>query len=168
MSQNGTTLASEPKLIGEIDGKLKTMKENCLPNKGSYRKIALAAPWSHGCKIKKSALIIIFGIMVLSFTFPVLAEKSWRIHTPRGGVVSLVVTDQTLKNIRIYGFDFVHGGDAFSITAALLRPSDGSLTLSISFYEDGNLVQGDYLDITAEKRTQEVYCPESFDQIVVD
>jgi hypothetical protein len=120
--------------------------------------------------MKKNAKTLILGVILLSFTLvsSVLADKSWRIHTPRGGVVNLVVTKLTLKNIRIYDLDFENGGDTFSVTAALLRPSDESHTLLISFYEEGNLAQSDYIDVSVEKTTQEVYCPESFDQIVVD
>jgi hypothetical protein len=70
-----------------------------------------------------------------------------------------VITNQTLRNIRIYHLDFSNDGETFSITAAPIATSDSS---------HSTVVQSEYVDIGPEKTVQEVYCPEGFNQIVID
>jgi hypothetical protein len=79
-----------------------------------------------------------------------------------------VITNQTLRNIRIYHLDFSNDGETFSITAAPIATSDSSHTLSVNFQEDSTVVQSEYVDVGPEKTVQEVYCPEGFNQIVID
>lgn len=120
--------------------------------------------------MKRTASILVLAMILPWFgmTSRALADKSYRVRSPRGNFVTLVITDQTLRNIRIYDLDFGNDGETFSIAAAALRPSDSSQTLSINFYESSTMVQNDYVDIESNKTVQEVYCPEAFDQIVID
>ena len=113
-----------------------------------------------------SALVMI--LICFGMSSNVMADKSFRVRSPRGNFVTLVITDQALRNIRIYDLDFSNDGETFSIAAAALRPSDSSKTLSINFYENSGMVQNDSVDIESNKTVQEVYCPETFDQIVID
>ena len=115
-----------------------------------------------------SILVLVMISIWFGMTSSALADKSYRVRSPRGNFVTLVITDQTLRNIRIYDLDFGNDGDTFSIAAAALRSSDSSQTLSINFYESSTMVQSDDVDIESNKTVQEVYCPETFDQIVID
>ena len=120
--------------------------------------------------MKKTAsiLILLMIAMCLGMNSEVLADKSYRVRSPRGNYVTLVITDQTLRNIRIYDLDFSKDGDTFSIAAAALRPSDSVLSLAINFQEGSTLVQSEYVDVGSTKSVHELYCPEAFDQIVID
>ena len=120
--------------------------------------------------MKKTATILVLAVVLVNFGLisKTLADRRFNIRSPRGNRVTLVITNQTLKNIRIYHLDFSNDGDTFSITAAPIVPSDSSHTLSVDFQEGSTVVQSDYVDIGPEKTVQEVYCPETFNQIVID
>jgi hypothetical protein len=120
--------------------------------------------------MKKTLIFLVLVIMFMCFglTSNVLADKSYQVRSPRGNFVTVVLTDQTLRNIRIYDLNFSNDGETFSIAAAALRPSNSSQILSINFYESSTMVQNDYVDIESNKTVQAVYCPEAFDQIVID
>jgi hypothetical protein len=123
-----------------------------------------------GGNMKKTASIMVLAIALANFGLisKTLADKSFNIRSPRGNRVTIVITNQTLRNIRIYHLDFSNDGETFSITAAPIAPSDSSRTLSVNFQEDSTVVQSEYVDIGPEKTVQEVYCPEGFNQIVID
>jgi hypothetical protein len=104
----------------------------------------------------------------LGLTSTVSADKSFRIHSPRGSVINLVITSCALRNIRVHDLNFSNGGDVFSIAAAPLGSADSIQTISIAFHQDSTEVQSEYVDIGPEKTVQEVYCPEDFDQIIID
>ena len=120
--------------------------------------------------MRKTASIMVLAIALANFGLisKTLADKSFNIRSPRGNRVTIVITNQTLRNIRIYHLDFSNDGETFSITAAPIAPSDSSRTLSVNFQEDSTVVQSEYVDIGPEKTVQEVYCPEGFNQIVID
>ena len=120
--------------------------------------------------MKKTASILVLAIALANFGLisKTLADKSFNIRSPRGNRVTIVITKQTLRNIRIYHMDFSNDGETFSITAEPIVPSDSSHTLSVNFQEDSTVVQSEYVDIGPEKTVQEVYCPEGFNQIVID
>lgn len=120
--------------------------------------------------MKKAATIFVLAVVLMNFG-PIsksLADKSFNIRSPHGNRVTLVITNQTLKNVRIYHLDFTNEGETFSITAAPIVPSDSIQTLSVDFQKDATVVQSEYVDIGPEKTVQEVYCPEDFNQIVID
>jgi argininosuccinate synthase len=83
-------------------------------------------------------------------------------------VITLVITNSALKNTRIHDLAFSESGDVFSITAAPLISADSMQTISISFHQGSTVEQTDYVEIGPGKTVQEVYCPENFDQIVID
>jgi hypothetical protein len=120
--------------------------------------------------MKKTASILVLVMISMCFgmTSGVLADKSYRVRSPRGNFVTVVITDQTLRNIRIYDLDFTNDGETFSIAAAALRPSDSLNSLTINFQEGSTLVQSEYVDVGSTKTVHEVYCPEGFDQIIID
>ncbi|NIQ92603.1 MAG: hypothetical protein GWN93_27945 [Deltaproteobacteria bacterium] len=120
--------------------------------------------------MKKTATILVLAVVLVNFGLisKTLADKRFNIRSPRGNRVTLVITNQTLKNIRIYDLDFSNDGETFFITAAPIVPSDSSHTLSVNFQEGATVVQSEYVDIGPEKTVQEVYCPEDFNQIVID
>ena len=118
---------------------------------------------------KTAAFVAILIILItLSYPCPSSADKSFNIHSPRGGPVKLTITNCALKNIRVHDFDFSNSGDVFSMVAAPHGSSDSIQTISIEFHEGSTLVQSDLVDIGPDKTAQEVYCPETFDQIVID
>lgn len=112
------------------------------------------------------ALLII--LITLSFPCPSSADKSFNIHSPLGALIKLTITSCALKNIRVHDFDFSSSGDVFNMVAAPHDSSGEIHTISIEFREGSTVVQSDLVDIGPDKTTQEVYCPESFDQIVID
>ena len=120
--------------------------------------------------MKKTATILVLEVALVNFGLisNTLADRSFNIRSPRGNRVTLVITNQTLKNIRIYHLDFTNNGETFSITAAPNVPSDSSHTLSVDFQDGTTVVQSEYVDIGPEKTVQEVYCPEAFNKIVID
>jgi hypothetical protein len=120
--------------------------------------------------MKKTATILVLVVVLINFCLisKTLADKRFNIRSPRGNRVSLVITNQTLKNIRIYDLDFSKDGETFLIIAAPIVPTDSTHTLSVDFQEGDTVVQSEYVDIGPEKTVQEVYCPESFNQIVID
>ena len=120
--------------------------------------------------MKKTASILILVMISMFFgmTSEILADKSYRVRSPRGDFVTVVITDQTLRNIRIYDLNFTNDGDTFSIAAAALRPSDSLHSFTINFQEGSTVVQSEYVDVGSTKTVHEVYCPEGFDQIVID
>ena len=120
--------------------------------------------------MKKTATILVLAVVLVNFGLisKTIADKRFNIRSPRGNRVTLGITNQTLKNIRIYDLDFSNDGETSSITAAPLVPSDSSHTLSVDFQEGDTVVQSEYVDIGPEKTVQEVYCPEDFNQIVID
>ena len=105
--------------------------------------------------MKKTASILVLTVALVNFGLisKALADRSFSIRSPRGNRVTLVLTNN---------------GETFSITAAPIAPSDSSHTLSVDFQEGTTVVQSDYVDIGPEKTVQEVYCPEDFNQIVID
>ncbi len=116
------------------------------------------------------SIILVLAITLLALSLPssALADRSSRIHTPRGEVINLVIASSVLQNTRIYDLDFSESGEVFSITAEPLPSADSMQTISISFYQGSTVVQTDYVEIGPGKTVQEVYCPESFDQIVIE
>ena len=120
--------------------------------------------------MKKTATILVLAVVLVNFGLisKTIADKRFNIRSPRGNRVTLVITNQTLKNIRIYDLDFSNDGETFSITAAPIVLSGSSHTLSVNFQEGDAVVQSEYVDIGPEKTVQEVYCPEDFNQIVID
>ena len=115
-----------------------------------------------------SILVVVMISICFGMTSWALANKSYRVRSPRGNFVSVVITDQTLRNIRIYNLDFTDDGETFSIEAAAIRPSDSLHSLNINFQEGSTLVQSEYVDVGSTKTVHEVYCPETFDQIIID
>ncbi|NIR14092.1 MAG: hypothetical protein GWN86_09110 [Desulfobacterales bacterium] len=120
--------------------------------------------------MKKTATIVVLVVVLVNFCLisKTLADRRFNIRSPRGNRVTLVITNQTLKNIRIYDLEFSNGGETFLITAAPIVPTDSSHTLSVDFQEGDTVVQSEYVEIGPEKTMQEVYCPENFNQIVID
>jgi hypothetical protein len=120
--------------------------------------------------MKKTAvtvgLVIILAILSMPPTSS--ADKSFKIHSPLGGVVTLAITRCALKNIRVHDFDFSQSGDMFSIVAVPRGSSDSIQSISIEFHEESTTVQSELVDIGPGKTMQQVYCPENFDQIVID
>jgi len=114
--------------------------------------------------------ILVLAITLLALTLPssALADMSRCIHTPHGQVITLVIASSVLKNTRIHDLDFSESGYVFLITAAPLPSADSIQTISISFHQGSTVAQTDYVDIGPGKKVQEVYCPESFDQIIID
>ena len=108
--------------------------------------------------MKKTATILVLAVALVNFGLisKTLADRSFNIRSPRGNRVTLVITNQTLKNIRIYHLDFSNDGETFSITAAPNVPSDSSHTLSVDFQDGTTVVQSEYVDIGPEKTVQEV------------
>ena len=120
--------------------------------------------------MKKAASVLVVAMVSVCFgvTSGALANKSYRVRSPRGNFVTVVITEQTLRNIRIYNLDFTDDGETFSIEAAAIRPSDSLHSLNIDFQEGSTLVQSEYVDVGSTKTVHEVYCPEAFDQIIID
>lgn len=120
--------------------------------------------------MNKWAKLLIFLMVLTSLTMTSLvsADRSYRVHSPRGGVITLAISDSVLKHVRLYDFAFSDDGDTFLITAATLRPTDSSQAVSIGFYGKDTFVQSDTVYIGPEKVTHEVYCPEGFDRIVLE
>jgi hypothetical protein len=120
--------------------------------------------------MKKTATILVLAVVFfnLGLISKTLADKSFNIRSPHGNRVTLVITNQALKNVRIYHLDFTNDGETFSIAAAPIVPSDSIHTLSVDFQKGATVVQSEYVDIGPEKTVQEVYCPEDFNQIVID
>ena len=120
--------------------------------------------------MKKTAafLVLVIMLITLSFPCPSFADKSFNIHSPLGGLIKLTITSCALKNIRVYDFDFSSSGDVFNMVAAPHGSSGSINTISIEFHEGSTLVQSDLVDIGPDKTAQQVYCPQSFDQIVID
>ena len=113
------------------------------------------------------ALLVIF-MAILGLPRKGSADRSFKIHSPRGGLVTVRLTSCTLKNIRIHNLDFSESGDIFSMVAAPNGSSDLIQSISIEFYEGSSSVQSELVDVGPGKTTQELYCPESFDRIVID
>jgi hypothetical protein len=120
--------------------------------------------------MKKTAatvcLVIILAIVSMPRTSS--ADKSYKIHSPLGSLVTLTITSCTLKNIRVHDFDFSQSGDIFSIDAVPRGSSDSIQSISIEFHENSDVVQSELVDIGPGRTVQNVYCPENFDQIVID
>jgi hypothetical protein len=115
-----------------------------------------------------TTMTLVLIVAILSLPPVVSADKSFRIHSPRGGVVSLLIKTCALRKIRIHNFEFSDSGDTFSLMAAPNGSSDSIESLLIEFHEDSIAVQSDFVDIGPGRTEQEVYCPESFDQIVIE
>jgi hypothetical protein len=120
--------------------------------------------------MKKTAAFVALVIILTALSLPstVSADKSFKIHSPRGGAVTLQLTTCALKNIRIDNFDFSNNGEMFSIAAAPSGSSDTIESISIEFQEGSASVQSELVDIGPGRTVQEVNCPESFDQIIID
>ena len=118
---------------------------------------------------KTVAVLALIAIIVnLSLPSAVPADKHYRIHSPRGGVITLVITSCALRNIKIHDLDFSNNGEVFSIAAVPLGSPDLIHCISIGFQQGSTVVQSEYVDIGPEKTMQGVYCPEDFDQIIID
>ena len=120
--------------------------------------------------MKRAAGILVIGIVLVGFVLipAPFAGKRWHVRTPGGGRVQLVVTDSALRSVRIYDLAFSENGDTFSVTTAPRVPSDSSISVTISFYAGDYSVQDDDLSVGPGKTTQKVYCPETFDRMVLD
>jgi len=118
---------------------------------------------------KASAFVpLVIILIILNLPRTGSADKSFNIRSPRGGRVTLLITTRALKNVRIHNFDFSNNGDIFSIIAAPNGSSDSIQSVSIEFHEGSTPVQSELVDIGPGRTVQELYCPESFDQIVID
>lgn len=113
-----------------------------------------------------ATLVII--VAILSLPCMASADKNFTIHSPLGGIVTLTITSCALKAVRVHDFDFSQSGNIFSIVAAPNGSSDSIESLLIEFHEDSIAVQSDFVDIGPGRTEQEVDCPESFDQIVIN
>jgi hypothetical protein len=113
------------------------------------------------------ALLVIF-LAILSLPRKASADRSFKIHSPRGGLVTVLLTSCALKNIRIHNLDFSESGDIFSMVAAPNGSSDLIQSISIEFQEGSTSVQSELVDVGPGKTVQELSCPESFDGIVID
>jgi len=120
--------------------------------------------------MKKTAASVALVIVLITLNLPrtASADRTFKIHSPRGGLVTVLLTSCALKNIRIHNFDFSESGDIFSMVAAPNGSSDSVQSISIEFHEGSTPVQSELVDIGPGRTVQEVYCPESFDQIVID
>ena len=85
-------------------------------------------------KMKKSAdflaLVIIFAVMNLPCT--VSADKSFKIHTPRGGLTTLLITTCALKKVRIHNFEFSDSGDTFSVEGPCFNVHESQPPIELS------------------------------------
>jgi hypothetical protein len=111
--------------------------------------------------MKKTAAFVALVIILTALSLPSTVS-------PRGGAVTLQLTTCALKNIRIDNFDFSNNGEMFSIAAAPSGSSDTIESISIEFQEGSASVQSELVDIGPGRTVQEVNCPESFDQIIID
>jgi len=112
------------------------------------------------------ALVII--LITLGLCPMASADKSFNVRSPRGNRVNLMITSCALKTIRIYNLEFSEDGDTFSLMAAPNGSADAIKGISIEFHADSIPVKSEFVDIGPGKTMQEVYCPESFDEIVID
>lgn len=113
-------------------------------------------------------LLLLISLVFLDLSSTASADKSYRIHSPRGGLITLVISSGALKKIRIHDLAFSDNGDVFIITAAPFLSKDEIQTMLIDFYNGLMSVQSEYVDVGPGKTLQELYCPEAFDRIVVD
>ena len=114
-----------------------------------------------GFKMKKTSAFLALAIILAILSLPQTgsADKSFKIHSPRGDVVTLLITSCALKKVRIHNFEFSDSGDTFSVVAAPNGSSDSIESLLIEFHEDSITVQSDFVDIGPGRTEQEVYCP---------
>jgi hypothetical protein len=119
-------------------------------------------------KKNPTTVTLVLIVAILSLPCMASADKNFTIHSPLGSIVTLTITSCALKNIRVHDFDFSQSGDIFSIVAVPRGSSDSIQSLLIEFHEDSIAVQSDFIDIGPGSTEQKVYCPESFDQIVID
>jgi hypothetical protein len=115
-----------------------------------------------------TTVTLVLIVAILSLPCMAFAEKNFTIHSPLGSIVTLTITSCALKNVRIHDFDFSQSGDAFTLVAAPNGSSDSIESLLIEFHEDSIAVQSDFVDIGPGRTEQKVYCPGSFDQIVIN
>ena len=116
--------------------------------------------------VSVALLVIVLAILGLPGTGS--ADRSFKIHSPRGGLVTVLLTSCALKNIRIHNLDFSESGDTFSMVAAPNGSPDLIQSISIEFHEGSTVLQTELIDVGPGKTVQELYCPESFDRIVID
>lgn len=119
--------------------------------------------------MKKTGLLValVTVLAILSLPCTSAGDKSFNIHLPQGGLVNLRITTCALKNIRIHNFDFSENGDTFFIEGAPNGPTDSIQNISIEFHESSTLAQSELVTIGPGRTEQQVYCPDSFDQIVI-
>jgi hypothetical protein len=119
---------------------------------------------------KTSTFVLCLVIILTALSLPHTgsADKSFHIHSPTGAPVTLLITTCALKNIRIHDLEFSNNGDTFSVEAAPNGSSDSIESVSIEFREGSTSLQNEVVNIGPGRTVQEVYCPESFDQIVID
>lgn len=113
-------------------------------------------------------VLLVIVLAILGLPRAGSADRSFKIHSPRGGLVTILLTSCALKNIRIHNLDFSESGDTFSMVAAPNGSSDLIQSISIEFHEGSTSVQSELIDVGPGKTVQELYCPESFDKIVID
>ena len=120
--------------------------------------------------MKKTAAFVapVIILITLSLAGTGSADKSFEIHYAGGGLITLRLTTCALKNIRIHNLDFSNRGDIFSMVADPNGSSDTIESISIDFQEGSTSVQSELVDIGPGRTEQRVYCPKSFDQIVID
>jgi hypothetical protein len=119
-------------------------------------------------KKTRTTVTLVIIVAILSLACMASADKDFTIHSPLGSIVTLTITSCALKNVRVHDFDFSQSGDIFSIVAVPRDSSDSIQSISIEFREDSVPVQSELFDIGPGRTEQKVYCPESFDQIVID
>jgi len=119
-------------------------------------------------KTSASVTLLVIVLAILGLPRTGSADRSFKIHSPRGGLVTVLLTSCALRNIRIHNLDFSESGDIFSMVAAPNGSSDLIQSISIEFHEGSTSVQSELIDVGPGKTAQELYCPESFDKIVID
>lgn len=115
-----------------------------------------------------AALALVCILVIPSLPRTSCADKSFKIHLPRGGLIAFTITSCALKNVRVHDFDFSDRGDVFSMVAAPNGSVNSIQNISIECYVSSTPVQSELVDIGPGRRLQEVYCPENLDQIVID
>jgi hypothetical protein len=122
-----------------------------------------------GCLMRKPISLLVPAIILVFFVAAIAAsaDRTWKISSPRGGKVTLVLTDGALQNFRIYDLEFLDNGDRFAITAEPARPTQSAKTLQVEFYDGNTYVQSGYAYIGPEKTDADLSCPAQFDRIVI-
>ena len=119
--------------------------------------------------MKRSLIsLLLISLLLVNLPSTASADMSSRLHSPRGDIITLVITNGALKKIRIHDLNFSDNGELFLITAAPLSSKDVIQTISIDFHDGSMVVQSEHADIGPGKTIHQLYCPGAFDRIVID